>query len=208
MAKEERLSSRWLDPSVRAWSWSPGGQPPPKHLKLLVRDGIPPQLRPTLWLQFSGGLARQQSAPARYYASLAEHNVSRVSPPLDVDIRFADAWRSLHPGHLLLTSSTTVQTVNRMTAAFINHTEALVSDSTLRYIGCLAAFLLAVMGHKEEEAAWFTLVALVEDRMPASCVLQVRHSIFSGFNMRNSTTLLTAETLSCFARGRLSLARV
>lgn len=178
MAKEERLAGRWHDPSLRTWSWSPSTPTPPKALKLLVRDGIPPSLRPSLWLQFSGGLARQQAAPAGYYASLAEHNIARVSPPLDLDVRYADHWRSLHPGHLLLTSSTTVQTVQRMTAAFINHTEVALSDNSLRYIGCLAAFLLSIMGHRQEEAAWFTLVALVEDRMPASCFFQAgSHSV-------------------------------
>lgn len=181
VSREERATARWRDPTLSAWSWIPGCQPPPKALKLAVRDGIPPQLRPKLWLQFSGGLARQQAAPLGYYASLAQHNIARVSPPLDVDIRFADCWRSLHPGHLLLTSSTAVHTVQRMTSAYVAHTETSLSDSTLRYLGCLAAFLLAVMGGTQEEAAWYTLVALVEDRLPASCIMQVCHpALLSG----------------------------
>ena len=174
MTKEERAASKWSNPSVRSWTWSPGCQAPPKALKLLVRDGIPPSFRPALWLQFSGGLVRQRAAPAGYYASLAEHNISRVSPPLDVDVRFADALRNMLPGHLLLTSATSVQTVQRMTTAYINHTDTIVSDASLRYIGCMAAFLLSILGLKQEEAAWFTLVAVVEDRLPASCFFQVK----------------------------------
>ncbi|KAK9807100.1 hypothetical protein WJX73_005022 [Symbiochloris irregularis] len=174
VTKEEKAATKWLGATeLSSWAWSSTTQAPPKALKLLVREGIPPALRPSLWLRFSGGLTRQRAAPAGYYASLAEHNVSRVSPPLDVDARFAETWTHLHPGHLLLNSSAYVAAVQRMTAAYVNYADSVeVSDATLRYVGCCSAFLLTIFGVKQEEAAWFTLLALVEDRLPASFITQ------------------------------------
>ncbi len=42
-----------------------------------------------------------------------------------------------------------------------------------RGMACIAAFMLVVMGIEREEDAFWTLVGLVEDRLPHSCVLQV-----------------------------------
>lgn len=44
--------------------------PAPKSLKALARDGIPAELRPTLWFQLSGGLALKKAAAPNYYRSL------------------------------------------------------------------------------------------------------------------------------------------
>ena len=52
-------------------SWQPSSNgPAPKSLKALARDGIPAELRPTLWFQLSGGLALKKAAPPSYYRSL------------------------------------------------------------------------------------------------------------------------------------------
>lgn len=42
-----------------------------------------------------------------------------------------------------------------------------------RGMACIAAFMLVVVGIEREEDAFWTLVGLVEDRVPHSCVLQV-----------------------------------
>lgn len=80
-------------------------------------------------------------------------------------------------GHLLLTRAASVGAVQRMTCAYLAHSDSLVTDTELRHLGCLAAFLFAVMGADHEEEAFYTLLALVEDRLPASCILQVRSSV-------------------------------
>ena len=46
------------------------GSAPSKALKALVRQGIPDDLRPDLWLLFSGGLAKKKAAPPGHYALL------------------------------------------------------------------------------------------------------------------------------------------
>ena len=40
-------------------------------------------------------------------------------------------------------------------------------------MACIAAFLLAVLGVGREEDAFWTFVGLLENRVPASCVLEV-----------------------------------
>ena len=43
-----------------------------------------------------------------------------------------------------------------------------------RGMACIAAFLLAVLGQGREEDAFWTFAGLLENRVPASCVLEVR----------------------------------
>ena len=50
-----------------------------------------------------------------------------------------------------------------------------------RGMACIAAFLLAVLGPGREEDVFWTLVGLLENRVPRSCVLEV----------------LSRKTLSC-----------
>ena len=78
----------------------------------------------------------------------------------------------LPAGHLLLTRAASVGAVQRITCAYMAHSPSLVTDTELRHLGAIAALLFAVMGAEEE--AFFTLLALVEDRLPASCILQAR----------------------------------
>ena len=42
-----------------------------------------------------------------------------------------------------------------------------------RGMACIAAFLLAVLGPGREEDAFWTFAGLLENRVPASCVLEV-----------------------------------
>jgi hypothetical protein len=46
------------------------GSMPSKALKSLVRQGIPDDLRPDLWLLFSGGLAKKKASPPGQYTTL------------------------------------------------------------------------------------------------------------------------------------------
>ena len=46
------------------------GSSPSKALKTLVRQGIPDDLRPDLWLLFSGGFAKKKASPPGHYTML------------------------------------------------------------------------------------------------------------------------------------------
>ena len=47
----------------------------------------------------AGGQARRAQHGPTYYSWLVHHPVlGRESPPLEVDARYADVWRTLHPG--------------------------------------------------------------------------------------------------------------
>ena len=61
-----------------------------------------------------------------------------------MDARYADVWRTLHPGHLLLTRSASIGATQRLLQAYMVHAEGMVADEELRHLGCIAAFLLAV----------------------------------------------------------------
>jgi hypothetical protein len=61
-----RTEAEWL-PSVHA-----GQLPPPARLKDLARRGVPPALRPLVWLQASGAEARRAAAlPGKNYTDAA-----------------------------------------------------------------------------------------------------------------------------------------
>ena len=66
-----KLPPKFTDPLLQDLSWQPSSNvPAPKSLKALAREGIPAELRPTLWFQLSGGLALKKAAPPSYYRSL------------------------------------------------------------------------------------------------------------------------------------------
>ena len=54
----------------------------------------------------AGGEARRAHYGAGHYSFLVHHPIlGRESPPLEVDARFADVWRTLHPGTAWLSSA-------------------------------------------------------------------------------------------------------
>ena len=86
-------------------SWQPSNNvPAAKSLKALARDGIPPELRPTLWFQLSGGLALKKAAPPNYYRSLTRLGSKEAklggisSSDADMFRTFRQAWCSVLAG--------------------------------------------------------------------------------------------------------------
>ena len=46
-----------------------------------------------------------------------------------------------HAGHLLLTRAASIGAAQRMVSAYLAHSDSLVTDTEMRHLGCLAAFL-------------------------------------------------------------------
>jgi hypothetical protein len=64
------MANRWAKADTSSFDPAQPLSSPSKALKALVRAGIPAELRPDLWLRFSGGAARKAAAPLRHYAAL------------------------------------------------------------------------------------------------------------------------------------------
>ena len=69
-ARTTSANTKWSKADVTLYDPSVLGSAPSKALKALVRQGIPDDLRPDLWLLFSGGLAKKKAAPPGHYALL------------------------------------------------------------------------------------------------------------------------------------------
>ncbi len=56
------------------WSFVPQGLPYPgtRKLKKLVRKGVPPEYRGSVWMEVSGSAAMQAAKPTTYYRNLAD----------------------------------------------------------------------------------------------------------------------------------------
>ncbi len=63
-------NGKWDKADITLYDPSVPGTAPSKALKTLVRQGIPDDLRPHLWLLFSGGLAKKKASPPGHFAML------------------------------------------------------------------------------------------------------------------------------------------
>jgi hypothetical protein len=89
---------------------------PSKALKALVRAGIPEELRPDLWLRFSGGGAKKGAAPAGFYAALQRRAALAPSGAVDaaeLGLELSRAFGS----HPLLSSGKGARAVLRLLEA-------------------------------------------------------------------------------------------
>lgn len=64
------MANRWAKADLSSYKPAQPLSSPSKALKALVRAGIPAELRPDLWLRFSGGAARKAAARPGLYAAL------------------------------------------------------------------------------------------------------------------------------------------
>lgn len=65
-----QLTASYEDLRARNWPFSEVGAYSQKRLKQLVRDGVPCQIRPSVWLQLSGANGLRQKIPSSYFATL------------------------------------------------------------------------------------------------------------------------------------------
>ena len=78
-ARTTSANAKWSKADVTLYDPSVLGSAPSKALKALVRQGIPDDLRPDLWLLFSGGLAKKRAAPPGHYALLLRKTAQGAS---------------------------------------------------------------------------------------------------------------------------------
>lgn len=169
-ARETTMANRWAKVDTSLFDPAQPVSSPSKTLKALVRGGIPVDLRPKLWLHFSGGAARKAAAPPRYYAALLQRAASAThTGAVDAAELGAELTRAFGT-HPILTSVKGMRAVLRLLEAF--QLQCASKGGLGRGMACIAAFMLVVMGIEREEDAFWTLVGLVEDRLPHSCVLQ------------------------------------
>ncbi len=63
-------NAKWSKTDITLYDPSVPSSTPSKALKTLVRQGISDDLRPDLWLLFSGGLAKKKACPPGQYTTL------------------------------------------------------------------------------------------------------------------------------------------
>ncbi|CAN6479207.1 unnamed protein product [Victoria cruziana] len=130
-------------------------------LKRLIRKGIPPVLRPKVWLSVSGALKKRSTVPESYYADLTKAVEGKVTPAtLQID---HDLPRTF-PCHPWLDTPDGHASLRRVLVGYSFRDSDVGYCQGLNYV---AAFLLLVM--KEEEDAFWMLAVLLENVLVNDC---------------------------------------
>lgn len=141
-------------------------------LKALVRgSGDPGQARPALWYLASGGYAKRQAALAAQSPVLFEKWAGSVSAlpqsvlvQVDTDVRTVNlTWRN----HALFKTAEGISSISRVVVALLAHNKNLGYTRQLTHI--VAWVLVVFGGPKHEEAVFWTLAALLQDKLFGYC---------------------------------------
>ncbi|KIY99590.1 TBC1 domain family member 2A [Monoraphidium neglectum] len=140
----------------RAWApYIQEGRLPSEHkLKDMVRLGVPPTLRPWVWMEASGAAAKRAAFSPSYYTSMALAG-EKESPHLkqiDQDVKCA------FPNHPWLQSEEGQTALRRVLAAFSLHNPKVGYTRPLSHI---VGLLLVALNRNQESAFWL-LAQLVE----------------------------------------------
>ncbi|CAM6078912.1 unnamed protein product [Sphagnum tenellum] len=131
------------------------------QLKKLIRKGIPPSLRPRVWMAVSGAAKKQSTVPESYYQDLTQAVKGRVTPATrQID---HDLGRTF-PTHAWIDSADGRAALRRLLVAYS------FRDSRVGYcqgMNFVAAMLLLVM--KTEEDAFWMLAVLLENVLFNDC---------------------------------------
>ncbi|KAI4305710.1 hypothetical protein L6164_029061 [Bauhinia variegata] len=130
-------------------------------LKKLIRQGIPPVLRPKVWFSLSGAAKKKSTVPESYYSDLTkavEGKVTAATRQIDHDLP------RTFPGHPWLDTPEGQAALRRV---LVNYS---FRDSDVGYcqgLNYVAALLLLVM--KTEEDAFWMLAVLLENVLVHDC---------------------------------------
>ncbi|KAL3646058.1 hypothetical protein CASFOL_011238 [Castilleja foliolosa] len=130
-------------------------------LKKLIRKGIPPNLRPTVWFSLSGAAKKKSTVPETYYSDLTcavEGKVTPATKQIDHDLP------RTFPGHPWLDTPEGHAALRRVLVVYSFRDSAVGYCQGLNYV---AALLLLVM--KTEEDAFWMLAVLLEDVLVSDC---------------------------------------
>eukprot|EP00271_Cylindrocystis_brebissonii_P007501 TRINITY_DN21072_c0_g1_i1.p1 TRINITY_DN21072_c0_g1~~TRINITY_DN21072_c0_g1_i1.p1 ORF type:complete len:449 (-),score=102.27 TRINITY_DN21072_c0_g1_i1:1650-2996(-) len=158
---KEALDDVGTTPWVTPWGRSNSGGAEATLLKKLVRNGVPPQLRPKVWLSISGAAKKVRCAPDGYYQELlreVEGRDTKSTRQIENDLH------RTFPGHPKLDTADGLAALRRILVAYSWR------DSRVGYcqgMNFVAAHLLLVM-RNEEEAFWM-LATLIEDVLYDDC---------------------------------------
>ncbi|KAI7884094.1 TBC-domain-containing protein [Lichtheimia hyalospora FSU 10163] len=144
---------------------------PSSKFKRYIRKGIPSELRGQAWFYYSGGESKQQAHPNVYQQLVAKaENMGENNESLDVIERdlhrtFPDNIRFKSKGNGSPDGShdddvPAIQSLRRVLLAFSVYSPTIGYCQSLNYI---AGMLLLFM---DEENAFWTFVALIEDILP------------------------------------------
>ncbi|KAJ4980330.1 hypothetical protein NE237_031167 [Protea cynaroides] len=130
-------------------------------LKKLIRKGIPPPLRPKVWLSVSGAAKKRSTVPESYYEDLINAVDGKVTPAtLQID---HDLPRTF-PGHPWLDTPEGHAALRRVLVGYSFRDSCVGYCQGLNYV---AALLLLVM--KTEEEAFWMLAVLLENVLVNDC---------------------------------------
>ncbi|KAL5700138.1 hypothetical protein ACHQM5_025624 [Ranunculus cassubicifolius] len=130
-------------------------------LKRLIRQGIPPILRPKVWLSVSGATKKRSTVPESYYNDLIKAVEGKVTPATkQID---HDLTRTF-PGHPWLDTPQGHASLRRVLVGYSFRDSDVGYCQGLNYV---AALLLLVM--KTEEEAFWMLAVLLENVLVTDC---------------------------------------
>lgn len=130
-------------------------------LRKLIRKGIPPTLRPKVWLSVSGAAKKRSTVPESYYEDLVLATLGKVTPStkqIDHDLP------RTFPTHPWLDTLEGQATLRRVLVGYSFRDSEVGYCQGLNYV---AALLLLVM--KTEEDAFWMLAVLLENVLVNDC---------------------------------------
>lgn len=130
-------------------------------LKKLLRKGVPPTLRPKLWLSLSGAAKKRSTVPETYYDELIRATEGKTTPAtrqIDHDLP------RTFPCHPWINSEEGQAALRRVLVGYSFRDSEVGYCQGLNYV---AALLLIVL--KEEEDAFWMLSVLLENVLVTDC---------------------------------------
>lgn len=130
-------------------------------LRRLIRKGVPPVLRPKIWLSVSGAAKKRSTVPETYYDELIRATEGKTTPAtrqIDHDLP------RTFPCHPWLNSDKGQASLRRVLVGYSFRDSEVGYCQGLNYV---AALLLLVM--KTEEDAFWMLAVLLENVLVSDC---------------------------------------
>nr|TKW09814.1 hypothetical protein SEVIR_6G126100v2 [Setaria viridis] len=130
-------------------------------LRRLIRKGVPPVLRPKVWLSVSGAAKKRSTVPETYYDELIRATEGKTTPAtrqIDHDLP------RTFPCHPWLNSEEGQASLRRVLVGYSFRDSEVGYCQGLNYV---AALLLLVM--KKEEDAFWMLAVLLENVLVSDC---------------------------------------
>ncbi len=130
-----------------------------KRVKALIRSGVPPELRGDVWYACAGAATKMKSSSRdQQYPELVKrlHELDNTLIAIDIE---KDLLRTF-PEKICVEDQKLVDTLRRLLRAFALRNRSVGYCQSMNYVCALLLF------HMEEERAFWTFSALLEDILP------------------------------------------